>query len=293
MEETALVAPVAPPQTEAPHVVAEASPPHGSDGHSNSTTPDAVQNLPSATLATAREQLGVLANPTDSLNELGATKDQINALLEEGSQFLLDAKDSRILVTALARQAGATPLGIELRKNALIMLRDHPPEEGNMRRHEALKTAIGAIVPNNTSENSTEFLSFLEGEQANLKGPDQKKMKPILEALRGGDLNAFQVMALYLNRPDEQAASIRNHLWEAIGGEREKPLNLRSSDNILKAANLKASLRNKAKLRSAMTERQSKDSSRVMMGIEIGMLSFMLFNQLVTEGEGGGKAQPR
>ena len=42
-----------------------------------------------------------------------------------------------------------------------------------------------------------------------------------------------------------------------------------------------------------MTERQPKDTSKLMMGIEIGMLFFMLFSQLITEGEGGGKGQPR
>ena len=86
------------------------------------------------------------------------------------------------------------------------------PEKGKAKRHESLKNAIGTIVPNNTNENSQAFLSFLAGEQANLTGPDQKRMKTMVNDLRGGDMNSFEVMNHYLNSPDEQAASIRNHL---------------------------------------------------------------------------------
>lgn len=213
----------------------------------------------------------------------GPERARENELLTRGAHILLDKGDPRLAIVAVARSADETPLGRELRRDALAMIAELGDGKG-------LSEEIAALNLPKTDPARSEFVRFLE--QYSKNHPDKAVSPTLIEAIRTRKSDARLVITQELQKDTGLAAK----LWEEMKGDgTQSPPNVTTPEGLLSAAGLEATPENTAKAQKlyepkglnpflkALTEFKSEVPSFL---ITSGMI-LMLVSQFVNQNEGG------
>ena len=261
--------------TSAPDTKAKtATPMTGEKTESSNTTLTNTQNAESAT------------HPVEAM----PSRESVDAILSEANGILLELRDMRLLVNAVATQAADTPLGNEVRLDALRSL-EHmntiglPPDQAA--QLNALQEKIKAFhLPQPKPEDSA-TLTLLT--RYNIAHPDTPVPNDVLDKIRSGDKTAAESVAQMLQTNHD----LSEMTWkELTGQEGFSKLNL-SPGIVLDLAGLPRTKENEKKAAELFgVPKQMKEpgptlKEQLYNGAMYGALYFMFFTQ-IAYGEGGG-----
>lgn len=222
--------------------------------------------------------------PVESL----PSRETVDAILSEANGILLELRDMRLLVNAVATQAADTPLGNEVRLDALRSLEKMntiglPPDQTT--QLNALQEKIKALnLPPSINDATLTLLNTY-----NEQHPDTAIPQSMMEKVRSGDKTAAESVAQMLQTNNDLAALT----WkELTGRDGFTKLNLtpgvvldlaglpRTKENEMKAAELFG-------IPQQMKEPPMDLKDALRTGFMYGALGIMFFNQIAL-GEGGG-----
>jgi len=254
------------------------------------TSPPKQETKPEQVEA-ARSTLEKIANGT-SVAEATAPKvektplpdrEKVDALLSQANELLLDIKDMRLMLTAIASQSADTPLGNEVRMETLRMMgtmsnADMPPDA--VIKLDALQKHIKELnLPNAKPENSALLPIIATYNKSHPSDP-----------IPTTDLSAKTVAQLLQFNMD-----IAQPVWKELTGvEGFNGLHL-SPTNILELAKLPQTPENLKKANDMFTtvkhmpqEQQATLKETLMPMLMGGALLLMFFTQITGVSEGGG-----
>lgn len=250
-----------------------------------------------ATAGKARATLEKIAAGTPVMEAAAAQpeslppKETVDAILSEANSILLELKDMRLLVNSIATQAGETPLGQEVRFDALRSLEKMntiglPPDQAA--QLSALQEKIKAFnLPEpNPSESAT--LALLT--RYNTEHPDKPIPQSVLEKVSTGDKSAAESVAQLLQTNNDLSAMTWKELTNTEGFTK---LNL-SPGIVLDLAGLPRSKENMGKaselfgIPKTMKEPGPGLKEKLSAGVMYGALGIMFFSQIALGQEGGG-----
>jgi hypothetical protein len=218
-------------------------------------------------------------------------RETVTALLNEANILLLDTKDMRLLTNGLATQAADTPLGNEVRLDALRTLTTVDgtglqPDLANQLTQ--LQEKIAALKLPEPKPEASATLTLLT--QFNEQHPENAIPADVLEAVKTGKRDASSTIAQMLQTNPDLAQMTWKELTgvEGFGGLTPSPevmLDLagipKSPENVQKALEIFGVVK-------PMKE-PSQLGEKLYMGAMYGALFIMFFTQLATgEQQGGG-----
>ena len=240
--------------------------------------PEAVPAEPPAssepvTKEDARTALEEIAKPQIQASPEVEENPRVDGILTDASQLYLDAKDNRLLLTALARQAGPTPLGNELRRDTLDMIgkTDTPG-------FETLKKEIADMNLPKTDPAQSQLVSFME--RYNSTHPGQEVPTELIEAVKTGKMESAPLVARAL----QENSALSEQLWmELIGKDKPRP-QLTMPDGLLGAANLEVNDANRGKAESLFKPLRMKKDVNINLGDMVpSVLGGMMLLSFVTQ----------
>lgn len=220
------------------------------------------------------------------------SRETVSVLLAEANALLLDLRDMRMLMTSLATQAADTPLGNEVRLDALRSLQSidtqtFPPEQAA--QITQLQEKIKALqIPEPKSEDSAALPLIARYNETH---PDAPVPPQVIDQIRTGKREATETVAQLLQTNDDLAAITWKELTGVDGFTRLTPtpgvmLDLagipKTDENMKKANEIFGSAA------SSVTEPAPGFKEQAMMGVMYGALAIMFVSQLATGGEQGG-----
>ncbi len=162
-------------------------------------TAEPVAQKPLPKGATPRQKLEALAaGDMGALAETGESslpREQVNELLTQTGEVLLEVKDTRVLLAALARASSDSRLGNALRRDSVRMIASLDPEmvpEALRPRLEELKTKSAPLLARAGGKDS-EFADFLS--EYSQKNPDRAVPPGVIDSLRQGLVNTPELVA--------------------------------------------------------------------------------------------------
>lgn len=249
---------------------------------------------PQAPAGEARHTLEQIAAGTPVLeatapkSEALPSRETTDAILAEANTILLELRDMRFLVNAIATQAADTPLGNEVRLDALRTLEKMntiglPPDQAT--QLNALQEKIKAMnLPSSTNEATLALLT-----KYNEQYPDQKIPESVMEKVRTGDKTAAESVAQMLQTNNDLSAMT----WKELTGQEgftKLPLSPgvvldlaglpRTPENEQKAGELFGAVR-------AMKEPPVSMKEQAVSVAMYGALAIMFFSQVALGQEGG------
>lgn len=248
----------------------------------------APEGTPRATLERIAKGTPVLeatAAPAETL----PNRETVDGILAEANSILLELKDMRLLVNAVATQAADTPLGNEIRLDALRSIEKMntiglPPDQAA--QLNALQEQIKAMnLPPSSNETTLALLT-----KYNEQYPEQKVPEPVMEKIRNGDKTAAESVAQMLQTNNDLAALTWKELTDTEGFTK---LNL-SPGIVLDIAGLPRTKKNEekaAELFGAMKPLKEPPpgfKEQLAAGAMYGALAIMFFSQVALGQEGGG-----
>lgn len=249
--------------------------------------PQGVQEKSTVDKADARTALEALAKPSpkpeapiespeliDPLSPLMEPKtEQINQTLTNASQAFLNAGDRRVLLSALARQAGPTPLGNELRRDTLEMIRN-----SDLPGFENLKKEIADMNLPKTDPAQSQLVSFLE--RHNKTHPGGEVPAELIDAVKTGKMESAPLVARAL----QENSALSEQLWtELIGKDKPRP-QLTTPDGLLGAAGLEKNDANRARVEAMFKPLRVKKEVNINLGDMVpSILGGMMLLSFVTQ----------
>lgn len=237
-------------------------------------TPQALQTIQTAEAqgATARQVLA----------EIAPQKEKIDGLLQEASQLLFAMKDARILLTTLATEvAHNTPLGRELRRDALSIIEDlkldKAPKETQERLVALQKKIRDAELPARIKPEDSQFFRFLTN--YNRAYPDQVIPKEYLADILSGELDISKAVNLFLKQ--DKLKNLSAIIFASIKGDKAEMKIPTTPEGILKSADIEINKDNLQKLKDLLKEKASPVGN-----ILNAFLMMLMFSQVVQMGEG-------
>ena len=219
-------------------------------------------------------------------------REVVSQLLSEANSLLLDLKDLRILMAAVATQGADTPLGNELRVDTLRMISGMSNE--NMAPESVVKLAelqkkIGDLKLGPVKPEESQLIQTIS--HYNEAHPDKSVPAEILDQLKSGKVEASQIASQLLQSNTELAAEV----WKGITGQENFTGFNPTPENILALTQLDPTPENLEKMKAVFgTAKQAKESfdfvGKVIPGIMMGALAIMFITQIsgIEQGGGGG-----
>lgn len=246
---------------------------------SSPTTDESTTSVPDGKTETAKQ-------PVESL----PSKEVIDTILSEANSILLELRDMRLLVNAVATQAADTPLGNEVRLDALRSLEKIstiglPPDQAT--QLNALQEKIKAMnLPTPKPEDSA-TLALLT--KYNEEYPNNAIPQSVVEKVRTGDKTAAESVAQMLQTNNDLSALT----WKELTGQEGFTKLTITPAIVLDLAGLPRTKENEMKAGELFGIPQSTKEPPMSLkdalstGFMYGALGIMFFNQ-VALGEGGG-----
>ncbi len=220
------------------------------------------------------------------------SRETVSALLTEANTLLLELRDMRLLMTSLATQAADSPLGNEVRLDALRNLqtmdtRGLPPEQAA--QVTLFQDKIKALKLPDAKPDTSSALPLIA--RYNETHPDSPVPPEVIEQIQSGKREAAETVAQMLQTNDDLAAMTWKELTGVEGFTRLTPtpgtmLDLagipKTDENMKKASEIFSSAS------QAMKEQGPSFKDQAMAGIMYGALAIMFLSQLTTGGEQGG-----
>lgn len=219
-------------------------------------------------------------------------REKVDALLSQANELLLDLRDMRLAVTALATNAADTPLGNETRIDTLKMLakmsNEGMPPDAVLRLSDLQKQIADLKLPDKQPGESA-LLPVIDA--YNQAHPDQAVPAEVVNQIKSGDRDAATTVAQLLQTNQDLASGV----WKELTGvEGFQGLNF-TPQNVLELAGLPATKENLSKADELFGIIKSK-KSLADFGGHMGMqelfmssaLVLMAFNQIAGIGQGGG-----
>lgn len=211
------------------------TPPEGSVA----AAPDAAASAPITT--TAESETTTTTQPTLEKPE---DTNKINNLLRDAVNHLVSRHDERFVMVASAMAASPqTHLGSELRKNALITLRDLEPHKGLWRIFDKksleLNNAASGFVEKADQPSSAALVAFLSNQRDSLDPEVRDNLLPLelLRKVRTGEAQAPDIMAHFSNDKRPMLQTVADNLHhEATGRPDGRMPTLYDPREMLKAA---------------------------------------------------------
>jgi hypothetical protein len=228
--------------------------------------------------------LEATAKPEYSLNKEAAEK-----ILKETNELLLDAKDMRLLVTAVASQAADTPLGNEMKVDALRMIgkmsNSELSPEGVLKLDGIQKQIAELGLPEAKPEQSA-LLTTIDAH--NLAHPDQAIPPEVSDQIRSGKQDVAPTIAQLV----QTNTAFGQEVWKQVTGVEGFTKLTPTPEIILDLTGLEKTPENLAKANAMFGKVQEMAQKpgfieNVMPGIMLSMLLIMFVSQIAT-GEGGG-----
>lgn len=220
------------------------------------------------------------------------SREAVTALLSEANLLLLELRDMRLLMTSLATQAADSPMGNEVRLDALRSLQNidtqgFPPEQAA--QITLLQDKIKALkLPDPVPENSA-VLPLIS--RYNETHPDSQVPTQVIDQIRTGKREATETVAQLLQSNDDLAQMTWKELTGVDGFTTLRPtpgvmLDLagipKTDENMKKAAEIFSMAT------GGMKEPPPGFKEQAMMGAMYGALAIMFVSQLATGEQGGG-----
>lgn len=250
-----------------------------------------------------KEARGTLKKIADGTPVLEATqapalealpsREAATALLSEANAILLDLKDMRLLVNSIATQAADTPLGNELRMDALrsiaAMETERLPSDQAVKVIE-LQQKISALNLPPAIPEASALIPIVEA--YNAAHPDKPLPEDIVMGIKKGDRAIAPSAAQLLQTNDELAAMTWKELTGIEGFTKLSPspsvmLDLsglpKTPENMKKAEGMFADMKK-------MNKPPSVFSDSAIMGVVYGMTGLQFFIQIAMPeaAQGGG-----
>lgn len=255
---------------------------------------DHAEKKPVSPSGTARHTLEEIASgksvieatkPTENL----PSREMVSALLNEANVLLLDMKDMRLWMNALATQAADTPLGNEVRLSALRSLMTIksdglPPEQVDQLLE--LQAKIKSLtIPEAHPEQSAIFGIIDAHNQAH---PENAIPQQTIDSLKSGGMDSSEAVAKMLQtNPDLAKAT-----WKELTGVEDFNGLTPSPEAMLDLAGIPKSPDNLEKAKEVFgMVAQMKEPGVGMDSLVMNFMYFALFLQFfsaVALGEGGG-----
>jgi len=251
----------------------------------------------SAAAGTARKTLEDIAAGTpvaEAAKQMENTpsREAVSALLTEANVLLLELRDMRLLMTSLATQAADSPLGNEVRLDALRSLqnmdtRGLPPEQAA--QVTLFQDKIKALKLPDAKPDASAALPLIA--RYNETHPDSPVPPEVVDQIRSGKREATETVAQMLQTNDDLAAMTWKELTGVEGFTRLTPtpgtmLDLagisKTDENMKKASEIFSSAK------STMKEPQPSFKDQAVAGVMYGALAIMFVSQLATGGDQGG-----
>lgn len=217
-------------------------------------------------------------------------REVVSQLLAEANSLLLDLKDLRILMAAVATQGADTPLGNEMRIDTLRMIsgmsNENMPPESVVKLAE-LQKKIGDLKLGPVKPEDSQLIQTIS--HYNEAHPDKAVPAEILDQLKTGKVEASQVASQLLQSNTELAAEV----WKDITGQENFTGFNPTPENILALTQLDPTPENLEKMKAVFgTAKQGKESfdfvGKVIPGIMMGALAIMFITQISGIEQGGG-----
>lgn len=253
------------------------------------------------TETSARSTLEAIANGTP-VAEATALKvenvpmpdrEQVLKLLEETNALLLELRDMRLLVSAVATQAADTPLGNEMRIETLRMIRDMktetvPPDQ--ITAITILQEKIKGLHLPDANPKTSALIPIIT--TYNETHPDQTVPQTVIDQIQSGNRDTASTVAQFMQSNPDLAQDVWKQLTGVDGFSGLHP----NATNVLQLAGIATTPENLAKAneifgKAARMTPQQKESiitelTPMFMG---GALILMFLTQTATgQGEGGG-----
>ena len=220
------------------------------------------------------------------------SREAVSALLTEANVLLLELRDMRLLMTSLATQAADSPLGNEVRLDALRSLqnmdtRGLPPEQAA--QVTLFQDKIKALKLPDAKPDESAALPLIA--RYNETHPDSPVPPEVVDQIRSGKREATETVAQMLQTNDDLAAMTWKELTGVEGFTRLTPtpgtmLDLagipKTDENMKKASEIFSSAH------STMKEPQPSFKDQAVAGVMYGALAIMFVSQLATGGDQGG-----
>ena len=184
---------------------------------------------PSAAAGAARKTLEDIAAGTpvaEATKQMENTPDReaVSALLTEANVLLLELRDMRLLMTSLATQAADSPLGNEVRLDALRSLqnmdtRGLPPEQAA--QVTLFQDKIKALKLPDAKPDASAALPLIA--RYNETHPDSPVPPEVVDQIRNGKREATETVAQMLQTNDDLAAMTWKELTGVEGFTRLTP----------------------------------------------------------------------
>jgi hypothetical protein len=211
-------------------------------------------------------------------------REAVTTLLTEANSILLELRDMRLLANSVATQAADTPLGNEVRLDALrSLVATDAPELAPIR--EKIKALN---IPPAKPENSATF-SLLS--RYNEQYPDKPIPSEMMEQVKSGKREASAVVAELLQSNNDLAAMTWKELTGVDGFTKLTP----SPENILVLSGVPKTPENLKKMQElfgsvkTMKEPPMFSSDKIVMGLMFVAIGLQFFTQLtMSESSGGG-----
>jgi hypothetical protein len=244
----------------------------------------------------ARTQLEQIAKGTpvseldNSAAEAAPLPDQetMYTILKDANQILLDARDPRLLVTAFATQAADTPLGNEMKLDALRMLGRMSNENLPPQTVVALDAVQKSIAQLNLPETVPEHNNLYRIiSNYNETHPNSPVSAELLGKIQSGDMGSAQLVAKLLQTDTDLSRT----LWKEITNVDGFTGISATPENILQLSELDVSAENKAKAQALFGNAQEiKNNPQILNqlvpSLMLGAMLFMLVSQVGMGGEG-------
>ena len=217
-------------------------------------------------------------------------REVVSQLLSEANSLLLDLKDLRILMAAVATQGADTPLGNEMRVDTLRMIsgmsNENMPPESVVKLAE-LQKKIGDLKLGEVKPEDSQLIQTIS--HYNEAHPDKAVPAELLDQLKSGKVEAPQMAAQLLQSNTELAAEV----WKGITGQENFTGFNPTPENILALTQLDPTPENLEKMKAVFgTGKQAKESfdfvGKVIPGIMMGALAIMFITQISGIEQGGG-----
>lgn len=242
--------------------------------------------------------------PTPSTQEASAPKAEasteqspaldrevVSQVLTEANGVLLNARDSRVLITALATQAADTPLGNEMRVETVRMIgtmsNEGMPPEAVLQLDQLQKKISTLNIPNAKPEQS-QLLQTIQ--IYNEKHPENPVAPELIDQIKHGNIEAAPSVAKLLQGNDALAAAV----WKDLTGLDNFTGFDITPKRILELTQMDTTEENMKKMNEifgAIKKRKEPIDlmGNVVPGIIIGAMSIMFVSQIagVDQGAGG------
>ncbi len=205
---------------------------------------------------------------------------KINHLLSDAANHLVWRHDPRFVLMASARAASPeTPVGSELRKNALIALHDLKPRTGpwgliDKNKSDTLANAASGLVTKDDQASSAALVGFLTKERDSLDADLRDDLLPLelLKKVRTGEAQVPELMDHFSKERIPLLKTVADNLHREATGKTDGRMPT-SSGEMLAAAGIDGRL-NRMQLKQMLHPEQF---NTMQMVKQYGPIAFILF----------------